>query len=152
MWLLAQESDIPEKETAGVRIYLDESGTLSPDIPHAVVGGLVINRSHLLPFENAWNQMLNKYEIVAPLHMKEFGPNGRFKEVSHDRRRQLFVETAELINDHKICSITATLKNAEFLIDTIRRDKQPDGPSDHLFGGVAENSLRPFVPSGDDAI
>jgi hypothetical protein len=108
-------SDDPQKETAMVRIYLDESGDEGPSITHAVIGGLLINRSYFLHFEAEWDRLLEKHGIAAPIHMKEFGrPHGRFASMSDVCRYQLFVEAADLINSHKLFSIGSTLSNHDY--------------------------------------
>lgn len=107
-------SDTSDKQFPGIRLYLDESGGPDPNTPHAVVGGILINHSHLLHFEEAWRQMLKMHRIIPPLHMKEFGSHGRFAHVSHGCRRQLFMAVAQVINSHKIASLAATLSNEEY--------------------------------------
>ena len=108
------ESDNSDKETATVRLYLDESGGDDPGTPHAVVGGILINHSDFLHFEAEWNRVLAKRGITPPIHMKEFGPYGRFADVSPRRRHELFLEIAALVNSHKLVSMSATLSNAEY--------------------------------------
>ncbi len=103
------------QDTAAVRIYLDESGGEDPGTPHAVVGGMIINRSRYLEFEDAWDAMLDRYCLTPPLHMKEFGrPHGRFAKVSNACRFELFSEISELVNTNKIYSLSASLTNAEY--------------------------------------
>lgn len=110
-----RESDNPELETAAVRLYLDESGGQDPKTPHAVVGGIFITRQNFLPFEDAWDQMLEDHGIVPPLHMKEFGrPNGRFANMSDCCRHELFLEAAHLIRAHRIGSLSVSLSNEEY--------------------------------------
>jgi hypothetical protein len=96
-----------------VRLYLDESGG-GGESPVAVVGGMLINYSHYLHFEEAWDQMLDSHGIGAPLHMKEFGKHKRLGSISRCCRREIFIEVAELINSHKIGSLSATLTNSEY--------------------------------------
>jgi hypothetical protein len=107
-------SDSPDKKTAAVRLYLDESGGDDPGTPHAVVGGVLINYSYFLHFEEEWDRMLETHGFTPPIHMKEFGPHGRFADISPCCRRELFLEIVELINSHKIASIAATLSNEEY--------------------------------------
>jgi hypothetical protein len=114
VWLVMHNSENPENETAAVRLYLDESGTRDPGTPQAVVGGLIINYSHFLHFEEAWDEMLNSFQIAPPLHMKEFGRHGRLGTISPHCRGRLFSTVAELVNSHKIASISASVTNAEY--------------------------------------
>jgi hypothetical protein len=103
-----------EKEVAAVRLYLDESGTRDPNTPQAVVGGMLINYSHFLHFEESWDELLAEFEIKPPLHVKEFTPHGRFAHINPETRRYLFAKVVELIDSHKIASLAATLTNAEY--------------------------------------
>jgi hypothetical protein len=108
-------SDNPDLETAAVRLYLDESGGDDPGTPHVVIGGMLINRRRFEQFENAWDAMLENHGIVPPLHMKEFGrPDGRFANMSDCCRRELFLEVADVVNSHKIGSLSASLGNEEY--------------------------------------
>lgn len=111
---MMHNSDDPEKETAGVRLYLDESGGDDPNTPHAVIGGIIINKYHFQPFEDAWDDMLDRHGIIPPLHMKEFGKHGKFRGMSTCCRRELFQEAAQLIDSHKVCSLNASLSNDEY--------------------------------------
>jgi hypothetical protein len=112
VWLLLHNSESSDNETAAVRFYMDESG--SRDTPKAVVGGIVINFSDFLVFEKSWEQMLFDRGIIAPLHMKEFGPNRRFGSMSEQSRRELFSEAAGIINGNKIITIAAQLTISEY--------------------------------------
>jgi hypothetical protein len=114
VWLLLHRTDDPEAETATLRLYLDESGGLDPNTPHAVVGGLLITRRGFLPFEDAWDQMLESHGIVAPLHMKEFNKYGRFGSMSDCCRRELMLEVVSLIETYKLRSLSVSLSNEEF--------------------------------------
>jgi hypothetical protein len=114
VWLFMHNSEDEQNETAAVRLYMDESGTKDPNTPQAIVGGMIINYSHFLHFESAWDEMLENHGIIAPLHMKEFGPHGRLGKISKCCRRKLFLEVAELINSHKIASISACVTNSAY--------------------------------------
>jgi hypothetical protein len=107
-------SDAEEIQTAAVRLYLDESGTSDPGTPTAVVGGMIINRSHYDHFEPTWFDILKRHDVNPPVHMKEFGPNGKLGWLCVKQRRELFAELVTLINSHKIFSISATLSNSEY--------------------------------------
>ncbi len=56
-----------------------------------------------------WTKILAHYGITTPIHLKEFAPHGKFKDVSHNQRRRLFVELVGAINEHKLMSLAATL-------------------------------------------
>jgi len=98
-----------------VRLYMDDSGEENdPNTPHAVLGGMLINYSHYLRFEQAWDEMLDRHGMQAPLHMKEFGRDGRFGKMSHCCRRELFEEAVDLIMSHRIAGIAATITSADY--------------------------------------
>ena len=123
---MASNDDSPDNETSFVRLYLDESGDESPSTPIAVIGGMLINASYFPHFEEAWDKMLDRHGIAAPLHMKEFGrPHGRFARIGDCCRHELFAEVADLINHHKILSIGATISNEQYQkhIPQIVRDR-----------------------------
>jgi hypothetical protein len=109
-----RKSTSPEKEVAEVRLYLDESGTSDRNTPQAVIGGMLINDSYFLHFEECWDLLLEEFGIESPLHMKEFGPRGRFAHISSADRRRLFTKVVELIDSHKIASLAAILTNNEY--------------------------------------
>jgi hypothetical protein len=109
-----QRSGSASHDIPAVRLYLDESGGEDPGTPHAVVGGVLIRYSFLLHFEEEWDRMLETHGITPPIHMREFGTHGRFAGMSPCCRRELFLETADLISSHKIASIAATLSNEEY--------------------------------------
>ena len=44
------------------------------------------------------------------------------------------------------------LSGPQFSIETVRRHQDADWVADHFFSGVAEDTLRAFVPTGDDAL
>jgi hypothetical protein len=114
VWILLHNSETSTNETASVRLYLDESGGKDPNTPKAVVGGLLINYSHFLHFEDEWDHLLDTHGITAPLHMREFGKDGKLGGISICCRREIFTEVAQLINSHKIGSQSSTLTNSEY--------------------------------------
>jgi hypothetical protein len=102
------------QETAGVRLYLDDSG--SDDTSAAVLGGMLINYSKYHSFEDGWHDVLERRGIAAPLHMKELGKHGRLGGISPACRFELFSELAQLINDHEICSLAAKVRSERFKV------------------------------------
>jgi len=102
------------QETAAVRLYLDDSGSEDPGTPWAVIGGMLINYSNFDSFEVQWEDLLARYSIENPLHMKEFGKDGRFADIQNSCRYKLFSEVAELVEAHKIFSIGANINNSEY--------------------------------------
>lgn len=88
--------------------YADESGTDS-DSPIAVVGGLLLRPEDFCWLDLEWKRAQSKPGITEPIHMKEFGPHGVFKEISVDAKRRLFADLVCIINEHKLASVAATL-------------------------------------------
>jgi len=109
-----RDSDAPDLETSILRMYADESGGDDPGTPHAVIGGLLVNRKKALAFEEKWDQLLQGYGISPPLHMKEFGKDGRFGKMSRCCRKQLVDEAVGLIMSHRTASQSVSLSNQEF--------------------------------------
>jgi len=99
------------QETAAVRLYLDDSGGDDPGTPDAVIGGMLINYSEFHVFEDSWEARLDRHCIIPPLHMREFGKDGRFAHITPACRFELFSEVSELINRHKIYSLAAITNN-----------------------------------------
>lgn len=114
VWSVMHGSDDPKRETAFIRLYLDESGDDSPTTQHAVIAGILTNKYGFDGFEEEWKQMLVKHNIDPPLHMKEFGPHGRFANVKPDCRHRLFIDAAKIIDRFRIITIAATLSNDEY--------------------------------------
>ena len=109
-----RESDNADLETAALRIYADESGGDDPGTPHAVVGGMLISRKRFLEFEDQWDKLLLGHGVQPPLHMKEFGKDGRLGKMSRCCRKELIDEAVSLIRLYRVGSISISLSNAEF--------------------------------------
>jgi hypothetical protein len=96
-----------------LKCYLDESGT-SVTSPSAVVGGILLNTPNFFWLNVAWEKTLKTHGISPPLHMSEFGPHGRFKDIRHDGRRSLFTDIVKIINDNKTATIAATITTQQY--------------------------------------
>ncbi|HWZ56183.1 MAG TPA: DUF3800 domain-containing protein [Verrucomicrobiae bacterium] len=103
-----------ENGGAGVRLYLDESGTSDPSTPEAVIGGMLINDSYRPHFEESWRILLEEFGVQPPLHMREFTPHGRLAHISSADRRRLFARVVELIHHHGIATLAAVLANQDY--------------------------------------
>lgn len=115
LWMIVHHDSLdPFKASAMLRIYLDESGGDDPGTPHAVVGGMVIDRESFLKFEDDWDRMLERRGIHPPLHMKEFGRNGRLGAMSRRCREEVIAEAVGLIKKYRAGSISVSLSNADF--------------------------------------
>jgi hypothetical protein len=106
-------SDDPERQTLILRCYLDESGTHAGS-PAAIVGGLLMGRDDFLIFDALWDDLLLRHKIQPPLHMKEFGEDGKHGHLNYQERAALFSDVSRLINCQKSMSIAATLSHAKY--------------------------------------
>jgi hypothetical protein len=108
LWWTLHHLDDPDERAVVVTCYLDESGTddLSPT---AVVGGIMLDREKFTWLGMAWERVLAKHHVAAPLHMKKF-PTG----MPVQDKRAFFSDLVTVINRHKILSIAATLTTADF--------------------------------------
>jgi hypothetical protein len=73
-------SDDEQRNISVVECYLDESGT-DGQSPTAVVGGLLLRRKERFYLRQEWAKTLAKHGVTPPIHMREFGPHGRFKDL-----------------------------------------------------------------------
>src|SRR5688572_21921589 len=94
--------DEPYQQTAVVTCYLDSSATDDSQLEHAVLGGLVFNKSGWLHFDAAWADLLKRYDVVGGLHMKELTPAGKLRHITGERRADLLRDVAEIINRDKV--------------------------------------------------
>jgi len=109
LWWAMQHSDDGSRDAAIVTCYLDESGTDDPS-PTAVVGGLLLNKSGFVAFDEEWASMLSSHSIPSPLHIKDFRrPDGRLADVSNEARKALFAEAVTIVNRYKRYSLAATI-------------------------------------------
>ncbi len=113
--MIHRDSDDDQKETAALRLYMDESGGNDPNTPQAVIGGMLINKNAFTLFEAAWEQMLSNHGIPSGIHMKEFGRHGRLGNISVCCRRKLAEEAKYLIEHYRAMTITASIDNSEYI-------------------------------------
>jgi len=108
LWWAMHHSDDPTKQTFAATCYLDESGTDHKN-PKVVVAGLILAKSAFFSFDKDWTKLLSDNNIAPPLHMNEFGEDGRLGGFSYKERHRLFSRVVKLINSHKALSISAFL-------------------------------------------
>lgn len=113
LWWSLHHSNDADRMAVVIDCYLDESGT-DDQSPTAVVGGLLLQRDSFFCLDIEWKKALERHGINPPLHMKEFGPHGKFKNIPHDTRRLLFSDLVKIINEHKTGTIAATLTTAQY--------------------------------------
>jgi hypothetical protein len=105
--------------------FLDESATDDQRTDHAVLGGMLINRSHIPEFEELWQTMLTKYAVVGGVHISAFGPKGSNAHIAEVDCEALYREAVEIINRVKIAAFGCSLDNRkiERAFDTAVRDQ-----------------------------
>jgi Protein of unknown function (DUF3800) len=121
-------SDDADLETLAVTCYLDESAT-DGYTPTAVVGGLLINKSHFLGLDGEWRSLLDEFGLPA-IHMKDFGGHGRFGNLQPDVRSAIFTRIISIIRNHNICTLATTLDHAQsrsLISLTVRKAMSPYG-------------------------
>ncbi len=93
--------------------YIDESGADS-NLPTAVAAGLLLDFGRSFWLGQEWRKTLDRHKVTGPIHMREFTPHGRFKDLSHNSRRALFADLVWTINDNKLMSVAGTLTADEY--------------------------------------
>jgi len=93
--------------------YIDESGTDS-NLPIAVVAGLLLDHEGSFWLDVEWAKVKKRCGIDKPIHMREFTPNGEFKDLNHDTRRALLSDLVAAINQNKLLSLAATLTSKQY--------------------------------------
>jgi hypothetical protein len=115
IWWVMHHSRDAERIAAVLYCYLDESATDGgPGSPVAVVGGLILQPDTFYCLDIEWGKAIAKHHVEPSVHMKEFGRHGRFGNWTHEQRASLFTDLTSIINEHKTCSISATLTTKEY--------------------------------------
>src|SRR5208282_5815408 len=118
LWFVMHHSDDPERLTLAIVCYLDESGIdrLNPEVlnPQAVVAGIVMRREEFMRFDSDWDDILSKFKIKPPIHMKEFGEHGRHGHLRYHTREKLFKELVYIINRYKWYSVAVSLNHEQY--------------------------------------
>jgi hypothetical protein len=136
LWWVMHHSDDPDRRGFAVSCYLDESGTHGGS-PQSIVAGLVLNQSGFLTLDTLWENLLARHNIVYPLHMKEFGPDGKFGHISIGDRKLLFDQAAKIINYNKIHSIAFVVDQSKFNTIIDKRIRRHLGVYGACFMGCA---------------
>ena len=90
----------------------------------SVVAGLVLDFEGTYWLGVEWSKVLAKHSVAGPIHMREFGPDGQFRNVTHENRRALFSDLVRLINSNKLISLAATLTAEQYRRHFARVTKQ----------------------------
>jgi uncharacterized protein DUF3800 len=124
LWWVMHHSDDPDRRTAVVTCYLDDSGS-DEQSPVVVIGGLALDRDSFLRFDGRWRRMLHLHRIKS-LHMTDFvRPHGQYVGMPKELKLSLFREVVEIIRSRKDYSLSASVDNIHyqevFSIDFYRR-------------------------------
>jgi hypothetical protein len=113
LWVMHHSLD-PDRKMLAVTCYLDESAT-DGGTQTAVVGGLLLTANDYVGLNHHWNVMLDDLGLRPALHMKDFGKHGRFASLSAVERNRIFGRATQIIADHRIYSLSATLEHGDYL-------------------------------------
>lgn len=107
-------------ENAGMRAFLDESGTHAGSLVTAVAGYLIPADSVAL-LENEWTELLALHEL-SELHMKEFvPPHGKYAHWNDAKKRSLLEPLISLIHKYSVVGVGAAVEMDEFMRTTHTR-------------------------------
>jgi hypothetical protein len=107
-------------DKAGMRVFLDESGTHRGSRVTAVAGYL-ISADSLPLLEDEWMRLLAEHGL-SELHMKEFvPPNGKYSHWDHAKKRALLEPLIRLIHKYCVLGVGAAVEMDEFMQTTHAR-------------------------------
>lgn len=111
---MLHHSDDPEKRSADVTCYLDDSG-IEPDQKVAVIGGLVMRWEDFFRLDAQWKRVLKRYSLES-IHMVDFvRPNGKHCGMFPEIKKALFRELAEIIASRRDWGISVSVTHTEFV-------------------------------------
>ncbi len=91
--------------------FLDESATDAEDSDHAVLAGIVMNRSDLLEFEAAWAAILARHGAESGIHMKTLSPKGPHPHLVGDACAAMLTDAVQVINRCRIFTFGTSWDN-----------------------------------------
>jgi hypothetical protein len=103
----------PVHESFEAVCYLDDAATDQKNVDHAVLGGVVFNQSGFSEFDEHWTDLMHRYGITQPFHMRELTRHGRLSHISGCRRWCLLTEVMGAINFFKLYTVAISLNNRE---------------------------------------
>jgi hypothetical protein len=118
LWEILHHVEREEKAVTFLTSYYDDSydsGSVDPSAI-AVLGGPVMSKERLEAFDKAWTPLLESYRIFGPLHMADFvRPHGQHIGMYKEMKLSLFAKLVELINQHKLFSVSISLPQTDFM-------------------------------------
>ena len=103
----------PRLDDFNVTCYLDDSATDHKTVEHAVLGGVVFNRSGFAAFDEHWTDLMHRFRVPQPFHMRDLTPDGRLSHITGCRRWCLVNEVTAAIKYFKIHTVAVSLNNRE---------------------------------------
>jgi hypothetical protein len=91
--------------------FLDESETDSTSTEHAVLGGIVMDRSAVTRFNEAWNEMTTQSRMTKGLHMCKLGPKGDYPHLVGRPCSDMLREAVAIINHFRLFTFGASWDN-----------------------------------------
>ena len=113
LWFLLHHSEDEDAAVLGLTAYLDDSGT-DAFSPLVTIGGPFQTRIQFKAFSERWNKMLAKHKIEPPLHMTDFSGMGKYAGLWPEFKRSLFIDVAQLVNEHKLYSLSVSVSQKDF--------------------------------------
>ena len=101
----------PAREMFDVVCYLDDAATDHKTVDHAVLGGVVFNSSGFAGFDEHSTDLMHRYGVKQPFHMRELTPHGKLSHITGCRRLCLLTEVMAAINYFKIHTVAISLNN-----------------------------------------
>jgi hypothetical protein len=120
LWFTLHHSENAGDVMLGLSWYLDDSGS-DDGSPLVTCGGIAMDRINFRHFSERWAKMYEKYRnqfsgvvFEQPLHMTEFVGDGKYAGLRPEFKRALFLEVAEIINAHKLYSMSIAVPQDDF--------------------------------------
>jgi hypothetical protein len=103
----------PVHESLEAVCFLDDAATDQKTVDHAMLGGVVFNQSGFTAFDEHWTDLMHRYGITQPFHMRELTPHGRLSHISGCRRWCLLADVMGAINFFNLYNVAISLNNRE---------------------------------------
>ena len=118
LWNLLHQSDEEGFLVFGLRYHLDDSGS-DDGSPLVTCGGAAMSKANFEEFSRRWARMYERKrsarsQFEPPLHMSDFVRNGKYAGAYPEFKRNLLLDVAKLINEHKFFSISVAVSQRDF--------------------------------------
>jgi hypothetical protein len=109
LWWLMHHSADTNRISVALTSYYDDSGT-DGNSPVTVIAGPAMMKESFVLFDQRWREVLRKYRVPSPLHMKDFNQLG----LRYEMKIAFLSEIAEVINRHKFFSLSVCVPQSDF--------------------------------------